>query len=45
MIIIDSITCQTIVSEPLFWYSDPGNVAFEEEHEEAVVEQPIGQEW
>ena len=45
MIILDSITCQIVVSDPSFWFSDPGNVAPEEEHEEAVFEQPVVQEW
>ena len=45
MIILDSITYQTVVSDPSFWCSDPGNAALEEEHEDVVVEPPVGLEW
>ena len=45
MVVFDSITCPTVVSDPSFWCSDIGNVAPEEEYEEIVGVQPVGQEW
>ncbi|XXG72927.1 hypothetical protein AAC387_Pa07g1918 [Persea americana] len=44
--IIYSPTCQTVVSDPLLWYSGPAPViAFEEEPEEAVGEPQRLVEW
>ena len=44
--IIYSPTCQTVVSDPLLWYSGPVPViAFEEEQEEAVGERQRLVEW
>ena len=45
MVVFDSITCQTVVSDPSFWCSDTGNVALEEECEEIVGAQLVGREW
>ena len=45
MVVFDSIACQTVVSDPLFWCSNIGNVALEEECEETIGMQPGGQEW
>ena len=43
---IYSPTCQTVVSDPLLWYSGPVPViAFEEEQEEAVSELQCLVEW
>ena len=44
MVVFESITCQTVMSDPSFWCSDTGNVALEEECEEIVGVQPVGQE-
>ena len=44
--VIYSPTCQTVVSDPLLWYSGPTPVfAFEEEPEEAVDEPQWLVEW
>ena len=45
MVVFDSITCQTVVSDPSFWCSDTGNIAPKEECEEIVGVRPGGQEW
>ena len=44
--IIYSPTCQTVVSDPVLWYSGPAPViAFEEELEEVVGEPQRLAEW
>ena len=45
MVVFDSITYRTVVSDPSFWCSETGNVVLEEECEEIVGVQPGGQEW
>ena len=42
---IYSPTCQIIVSDPLFWYSGPDLVVFEEEPKEAAGEPHRLVEW
>ena len=44
MVVFDSITYQTVVSDPSFWCSDTGNIAPKEECEEIVGVQLVGQE-
>ena len=45
IVVFHSITHQTVMSNPSFWYSDIAYIALEEECEGIVGAQPVGQEW